>query len=76
MTRSSRKFIAVLMLLWLPLFSGNALAATISMQLPQGGCNESDMSQMMMADDDMGDALSVAEHHDGMPAATDERSPS
>lgn len=28
------------MLLWLPLFSGNTLAATVSMQMQQGDCHE------------------------------------
>jgi hypothetical protein len=47
MSRSTRKLIAVLMLLWLPIFTGSALAASVSMQLPQGGCNEEAMSQAM-----------------------------
>lgn len=44
---SIRKIIAVLMLLWLPIFTGSALAASVSMQLPQSGCNEELMSQAM-----------------------------
>ncbi len=73
MSHFARKFVAVLMLLWLPLFSGNALAATISMQLPQGGCHEADMSQMMMEHMDMGEHH---QHHGEMPATTDEHSTS
>jgi uncharacterized protein involved in copper resistance len=50
-----RKVIAVLMLLWLPLFSGNALAATVSMQMHQSPCHEEmqAMDDMSMADMDM-----------------------
>jgi hypothetical protein len=35
----SRKFVAVLLAVWLPLFSGNALAASIGMQTKGGGCD-------------------------------------
>ncbi len=56
MSKLTRKFIAVLMLLWLPLSSGSALAASLGMQLQQGSCHES--AQMMdMSHGDMG------EHH-------------
>lgn len=60
------------MLLWLPLFSGSALAATISMQMPQGSCHEAAAPQTMPGMD-----MSGHHHHqDGMPAAADEHSPS
>jgi hypothetical protein len=72
MIRSSRKFVAVLMLLWLPLFSGSAMAATISMQLQQGGCHEAAASQNMP---DM-DMAEHHQHHEGMSSAADEHSPS
>jgi hypothetical protein len=39
MIRLSRKFVAVLLAIWLPLFSGNALAALIAMQLKGGDCH-------------------------------------
>jgi hypothetical protein len=71
MTRLSRKLVAVLMLLWLPLFSGSALAASISMQL-QRGCHEAAAAQAM-AQEEMGDCH---QRHGGQPAATDEQSPS
>ncbi len=67
MSRLCRKFVAVLMLLWLPLSSGSALAATISMQLPQGGCHEMSAS-IAMDDMDMG----VHQH----TSAADEHEPS
>lgn len=40
MSRSVRKYIAVLLAIWLPLFSGGALAASVSMQMPHGSCHE------------------------------------
>lgn len=71
MSRLTRKFVAVLMLLWLPLFSASALAASVSMQMPQGHCQEAAASQAM-ADMDMGEHP----HHGEMPAMADEQSPS
>lgn len=72
MTRSSRRFVAVLLLLWLPLFSGNALAATVSMQMPHGSCHEAAAAQTM-AHEDMAEHH---QHHGEMPAAQDEHGPS
>lgn len=72
MSRTSRKFVAILMLLWLPLFSVSALAATVSMQLQHGGCHESAAPQTM-AHEEMGDHH---HHHGEIPAAGDEHSPS
>ncbi len=71
MTRSTRKFIAMLMLLWLPLFTGSALAATVSMQLPHGGCHEAAAMQTMAHGD-------MHEHHPhhGEQAPADEHAPS
>ena len=42
------------MLLWLPLSSGSALAASLAMQLQQGECHES-AEMMSMSHDDMMD---------------------
>jgi len=39
MSCPSRKFVAVLLAIWLPLFSGNALAASIFMQSAGGECH-------------------------------------
>jgi len=39
MLRLSRKFVAVLLAVWLPLFSGNALAASIGMHADSGDCD-------------------------------------
>ncbi len=74
MSLISRKFVAVLMLLWLPVFTGSALAASVSMQLSQGSCHESVASQTMShAGMDMGEHHM---HHGEMPAPSDEHSPS
>lgn len=35
-----RKFVAVFLAIWLPLFSGAALATSVFMQMPQGTCHE------------------------------------
>lgn len=74
MFRSYRKFIAVLLLLWLPVFTGSALAASVTMLLPQDSCHEAAMSQNMSHE-----AMNMGEHHmhhGDMPATTDEHSPS
>lgn len=72
----SRKLIAVLMLLWLPLASGSALAASISMQLQHGGCTESaEMQTMAHGDMDM-DMEMLHHHHEQAPASSDEQSSS
>ena len=64
------------MLLWLPLFSGNALAATISMQQAQGGCHEATASQTMPDMDMSMDMNEHHQHHGEMPSTADEHSPS
>lgn len=41
MSKPIRRFVAVFLLLWLPLSTGSALAASLAMQLPQqGACHE------------------------------------
>lgn len=37
--RPIRQFVAVLLAIWLPLFSGNALAASVAMQSTRGDCH-------------------------------------
>ncbi|HEU0219724.1 MAG TPA: DUF2946 domain-containing protein [Gallionella sp.] len=39
MSHTCGKFIAVILVVWLPLFSGNALAVSIAMQSPGGDCH-------------------------------------
>ena len=72
MSRSCRKLVAVLMLLWLPVFTGNALAASIAMQMPQGECHETSAMQPM-PHNNMGEHHM---HHGEMPAPADEHNPS
>lgn len=57
MSYRARKFIAVLLAIWLPFFSGSALAASVMMQLPSDACQEMmpDMSSGMMSDMDAHD---------------------
>ena len=72
MFRSSRKFIAVFLLMWLPLFTGSALAATVSMQMQQGKSHEVAAANMMSH-------AGMAGHHQHpckMQASTDEHGPS
>lgn len=73
MSHLSRKFVALLMMLWLPLFSGSALAASVSMQMPQGSCHGMVASHEMQAMDDM-DMSEHPQHHGA--AAADEQSSS
>ncbi|MDD2722305.1 MAG: DUF2946 domain-containing protein [Gallionella sp.] len=52
MTHSARKFVAVLLALWLPLFSGSVMAASVTMQLDMGSSHhrtsdQTDESAMM-----------------------------
>jgi hypothetical protein len=74
MIRSARKFVAVLMLLWLPVFTGSALAASITMQLPQAGCHDAANSQTMSHEGMNMDEHAMHHGEDTSPA--DEHSPS
>lgn len=67
---SAKKIIAVLMLLWLPVFTGSALAASVSMQLPHGECHEVSMSQNMSNMDMDEDQM----HYSGNPMPESEHS--
>lgn len=62
MFRLSRKFVAVLMLLWLPLSGGSALAASVSMEA-QGSCR--DMGMPAMQQHDMGGHHAAGQHRHG-----------
>lgn len=64
MNRLTRKFIAVLMLVWLPIATGSALAASISMQMPKADCHEAAMQTM--SHDGMAGHHHM--HHHEMPA--------
>ena len=67
------------MLLWLPLFTGSALAASVSMLLPQNSCHDTaaanepiDMGAMDMSAMDMGTEHQM--HHGNMSAPADDHS--
>ena len=69
MSRLTRKFVAVLILLWLPIFTGSALAASVSMQLQRGTCHEVATSTAM-SHEDMGNHH---QHHWEAPPITDQQ---
>jgi len=48
MSNSARKFIAVLLALWLPLFSGSVMAASVSMQYHSGQHNSEQLHSGQM----------------------------
>lgn len=52
MSSSLKKLIALLLAIWLPLMTGNSLAASIAMQAQQGSCHEAEM-----------EGMSAEEHH-------------
>jgi hypothetical protein len=65
MSHHTKKLIAILMMLWLPLFSGAALASSITMQMPQSVCHEmADDGDMMASDMVMDDSamLNTSDH--------------
>lgn len=45
MLRSIKKFVAVFIAIWLPLFSGNVLAVSVAMQSMGGGCQPAVIQQ-------------------------------
>ncbi|BCK87836.1 hypothetical protein MIZ01_1633 [Sideroxyarcus emersonii] len=67
MSRSCQKFVALLLLLWLPLSGASALAATVTMQLQHAGCKENVTSQQMSHTHMSGHH----QHHGKMHAAAD-----
>jgi hypothetical protein len=70
MNRLTRKFIAVLMLMWLPIATGSALAASISMQMPRAAdCHETAEMQAMSHDGMTGHHM----HHHEMPAPAEKQ---
>ena len=72
MSRLSKKFVAILLLLWLPLFSGNALAASVAMQVPSSACQEAAMQ--MMSDVEMVDMLATSHtNHEDISPSSDEQ---
>jgi hypothetical protein len=58
-----RKLIALFLAIWLPLFGGNAMAASLSMQVEHGSCHESGM-EVLQDTGDHQDAVSHAADSD------------
>ena len=61
MSRLTQKIIAVLFAIWLPLFSGSALASSVAMSMPAGQCQDEDMNMAQMGDMDMHSMSGVAD---------------
>lgn len=72
MSTSFRRFVAILMLLWLPLFSGNTLAAMVSVPMSQGSCNETAAPKKMSHSD----MARHHHHHEGASVSTNDQNPS
>lgn len=72
MSRLTQKIIAVLMLVWLPIATGSALAASISMQMPKADCHQAAMQAM--SHDGMAGHHHM--HHHEMPAPAEKHGPS
>ena len=67
------------MLLWLPVFTGSALAASVSMQLPQGECHDAAMSHEAMNMDmamDMNMDMANMSMDEHQPVPAENHSPS
>jgi hypothetical protein len=60
MFRTFRKLVALLFAIWLPLFSGSALAASITMQTSNRDCHPVAVQQ----NDHYAHQISIAHHHD------------
>jgi hypothetical protein len=66
MSRLTQKIIAVLFAIWLPLFSGSVMAASVAMQVPSGHCQDASMQMddMDMTAMDMGDMQHMSDPSD------------
>ncbi|MGC2164486.1 MAG: DUF2946 family protein [Gallionella sp.] len=66
MSRPTQKIIAVLFAIWLPLFSGSVMAASVAMQVPSGHCQDESMRKvdMDMSDMNMGDMHHMSDPSD------------
>ncbi len=68
MSKAARKFIAILLAVWLPLFSGSVLAESVSMQLQRGSCHEAAMQKMQLA------LADNHQHHHAAPGVVHDQS--
>jgi hypothetical protein len=69
MFRQTKKFIAVVMLLWLPYFSSSAMSAALSMQLMQLNFDEQPSSQASSVDRMYMDECPMQQTDDAQPSA-------
>ena len=51
MVHLNRQFVAALLAIWLPFFSGNSLAASVAMQSTRGDCHPASAQVAMQADE-------------------------
>lgn len=73
MSRPIKKFIALFLAVWLPLFSGNALAGVVAMQANGGDCHAAAMQQNEHHSQHVQNATAHAQHeqlaaHHEMPS--------
>jgi hypothetical protein len=72
MFRLFSKFVAVLLVVWLPLFSGNALAASIALQSMNGDCHTAVAQQVSHRSQHV--SASHQHIHHAQPAANQDQS--
>ena len=72
MSKTIRKVVALLMLLWLPISGGSAMAASLAMQLQQGECGAAHESHAMAMHEGMDHQHMM--HHDQPPQSADDDS--
>jgi len=64
MIHLNRQFVAALLAIWLPFFSGNSLAASVAMQSIRGDCHPASAQVAMQADDHNMQHDSAVHQHD------------
>lgn len=64
----TRKFVAVLLAVWLPIFSGNAMAGSVAMQMMGGSCQ---MMETQAGEQQLPSASSMHQHTQNVNPAAD-----
>lgn len=66
MSRLAQKILAIMFAIWLPLFSGSAMATSVAMQLPSGHCQDDSiaMADMDSSGMDLGDMHQMSDPSD------------
>lgn len=70
MSKTIRQAVAIFMLLWLPISGGNAVAASLAMQMQQGECDSAHESHAMAMHDGM-DHHPMMQHEQPAQSADD-----